>query len=104
MYNFYFIRSYMPETGPSQPPSIHGNQGFWQMGIELAGIGVTNRPDTRECAGFNALRLFFKSLANSSMFQVSKWLLLISENSVNPALTFVISCLNLLLKLPFFKH
>ena len=32
--------------------------------------------------GFNALRLFFKSLANSSMFQVSKWLLLISEITV----------------------
>jgi hypothetical protein len=31
--------------------------------------------------GFNALRLFFKSLTNSSMFQVSKWLLLISEIS-----------------------
>ena len=31
--------------------------------------------------GFNALRLFFKSLANSSMFQVFKWLLLISEIS-----------------------
>ena len=29
--------------------------------------------------GFNALKLFFKSLANSSMFQVSRWLLLISE-------------------------
>ena len=29
--------------------------------------------------GYNALKLFFKSLANSSMFQVSRWLLLISE-------------------------
>lgn len=29
--------------------------------------------------GFNVLRLFFKSLANTSMFQVSRWLLLISE-------------------------
>ena len=29
--------------------------------------------------GYSALKLFFKSLANSSMFQVSRWLLLISE-------------------------
>jgi hypothetical protein len=42
--------------------------------------------------GFNALRLFFKSLANSSMFQVSKWLLLISEFYAFLALIFAISC------------
>ena len=36
-------------TGSSGPSSIRGNEGFWQMGIESAGIGVTNRLNTREC-------------------------------------------------------
>ena len=38
------------------------------------------------------LGYFFKSLANSSMFQVSKWLLLISENFAFLALIYAMSC------------
>jgi hypothetical protein len=33
---------YVPQAGPSQPPSIRGDQGLEQTGIELAKMGATD--------------------------------------------------------------
>jgi hypothetical protein len=35
---FSFYKYVVPQSGPNQPPSICGNQGFGLMGIEMAGI------------------------------------------------------------------